>query len=89
MLHPASAQSAPEALSNCLYPLQNPVAALHGYKGKPPLPPLSHTSAHTTPASVCYLAPPSVLLWPDYRFTRSKVFTAGAPAVVKYTSQSL
>lgn len=37
MLHPAPAQPAPEALCK-LYPLQNPVAALHGYKGEPPLP---------------------------------------------------
>lgn len=69
-------QSAPKALSNRLYPLQNPVASLHGYKGSPPLQPLSHTSADTTQASLCYFALPSVLLWHDYRFTRSRFFTA-------------
>lgn len=37
---------------------------------------------------VCFLALPSVPLWPDYRFTRSRVFPAAAPPVVKCTSRT-
>lgn len=44
---PAPAHSAPEALSNCLYPLQNEVAVLKGHKESPPL---GHASAQTTAA---------------------------------------
>lgn len=90
LLHPTSAQSAPEALS--LYPLQNAVAALHGYKGESSPPPTSlpYFSPHHAGERVCYLALPSVLLWPDYRFTRVKsLLCRGLPRVVKYTSQTL
>lgn len=85
MLHPASAQSAPEALTNCLYPLQNAVAALHGYKGSSPPP-----STHSHPSHLSAILQPTLrqqvcVTWclhlccsdPTIALPRSRVFSAG------------
>lgn len=78
MLHPASVLCAPASLSNSLYPLQNAVAALHGYKGRTHLPPLHPTSAHTTG---CYFHVRCSDL--TNRCTCWRVLTTGAPSSVE------
>lgn len=43
----------------------------------------------TTPANVCYSELPSVCLWPDYRFTQSRLFSAAAPLMGRCTFKTL
>lgn len=88
-LQPASAQSAPQALTNCLYPLQNAVAALHGYKGSSPPPTPTHPTSqpYFNPhyGSECVLLGASICA----ALTRLSLYPGreSSVPVVKYTPQ--